>query len=67
MHAPLPYESIVFLVFMHLPLPTSLSDFATRFGACLTLVAWMSSLSSFFASYSFFGLDIAWVRAFSFN
>ena len=42
MHAPLPYESIVFLVFMHLPLPTDLSDSATHSGACLTLVAWMS-------------------------
>ena len=41
--APLPYESIAFLAFMRLPLPTDLFNSATRFGACLTLVAWMSS------------------------
>ena len=42
MHAPLPYESIVVLMFMRLPLPTGLFDSGTRFGACLTLVAWVS-------------------------
>ena len=39
MHVPLPYESIVFLALTHLPLPKGLSDFAARFGACLTLAA----------------------------
>ena len=43
MHAPLLYESIVVLMFMRLPLPTGLFDSGTRFGACLTLVAWVSS------------------------
>ena len=42
MHAPLLYESIVVLMFMRLPLPTGLFDSGTRFGACLTLVAWVS-------------------------
>ena len=42
MHAPLLYESIVVLMFMRLPLPTGLFDSSTRFGACLTLVAWVS-------------------------
>ena len=41
-HAPLPYESIVVLVFMRLPLPTGLFNFGTCSGACLTLVAWVS-------------------------
>ena len=36
-HAPLPYESIAFLALMRLPLPIGLPDYATRFGACLTL------------------------------
>ena len=40
--ASLPYESIAFLVFMRLPLPIGLFDFAARSGACLTLVALMS-------------------------
>ena len=37
MRAPLPYESIAFLVFMRLPLLIGLSDSAACFGACLTL------------------------------
>ena len=41
--ASLPYKSIVFLAFMRLPLPIGLSDFAASPGACLTIVAWMSS------------------------
>ena len=41
--ASLLYESIAFLVFMHLSLLTDLSNFDPRFGACLTPVAWMSS------------------------
>ena len=41
-HTSLPYESITFLPFMHLPLPTNFFDSATRSGACLNLVAWMS-------------------------
>ena len=41
-HAPLPYESIVVLVFMRLPLPTGLFDSGTRSRACLTLMAWVS-------------------------
>ena len=36
------YESIAFLAFMHLSLPTDLSNSIARFGACLALVAWMS-------------------------
>ena len=43
MCASLPCESIAFLVFMHLPLPTGLSDSAAHFGACLTPVARESS------------------------
>ena len=42
-HAPLPYESIVFLTLTCLPLPSSLSNPTTRSGFCLTLAAWMSS------------------------
>ena len=38
MHAPLPFESINFLDFTHLPLLSCLSDFVARFGICLTLV-----------------------------
>ena len=41
--APLPYESFAFLAFMRLPLLTGLFDSTARFGACLTLVVWMSS------------------------
>ena len=41
-HAPLPYESIAFLALTHLPLPPSLSDFATHSSVYLTLAAWMS-------------------------
>ena len=43
MRAPLPYESIAFLVFMRVPLLISLFDFVAHFGVCLTLVVWMSS------------------------
>ena len=41
--APLSYESIAFLAFIHLSLPADFSDFVEHSGACLTLVAWMSS------------------------
>ena len=41
-HAPLSYESIAFLALTRLSLPHSLSDFAARSGARLTLAAWMS-------------------------
>ena len=72
MRALLPYESITFLAFMRLPLPTGLSDFAAHFGACLTLVAWMSSwvfilCSSFllwakhFLGVGFFFFNLAYV------
>ena len=43
MRSPLPCESIALLVFMCLPLPTCLFDSVACSGACLTLVAWMSS------------------------
>ena len=42
-NAPLPYESIAFLAFMCLTLPTDLFASAACSGACLTFMAWMSS------------------------
>ena len=36
------HEFIAFLVFMHLSLPTNLSNSIACFGACLALMAWMS-------------------------
>ena len=40
-HAPLPFESITFLTFTHLPLPSCLFDSAAHSGICLTLAVWM--------------------------
>ena len=39
-HAPFPSESITFLAFTPLLLPSCLSDFVVRFGRCLTLAVW---------------------------
>ena len=41
-HTPLPYEFVAFLALTRLPLPPSLYDSTTCFGARLALMAWMN-------------------------